>query len=155
MMLAAAIMNIMNGTPANISINATMYVFFTTGGRTGGSRLNAPPVRGDVWHSCSAQREQPGARITVSQSLHALISTVPLVWLTFINYVRWATRHRSGLERRSSTLEFKLHRQRYLQLLEAGQVQESIAYARKNFGYFGSRHIEGNIELFEHIDTAV
>ncbi|KAF9556268.1 hypothetical protein EC968_008365 [Mortierella alpina] len=56
--------------------------------------------------------------------------------------LQWATRHRSGLEKRSSILEFKLHRQKYLQLLEAGQVQDSIAYARKNFGYFGNRHIE-------------
>lgn len=57
---------------------------------------------------------------------------------------RWATRHRSDLEKRSSTLEFKLHRQRYLQLLMDRQVQEAIAYARKNFAYFGNRHTQGN-----------
>ncbi|KAF9953238.1 hypothetical protein BGZ72_005587 [Mortierella alpina] len=74
--------------------------------------------------------------------------------------LQWATRHRSGLEKRSSTLEFKLHRQRYLQLLEAGQVQDSIAYARKNFGYFGSRHIEDIKRLMcciifmDHIKTS-
>ncbi|KAF9939428.1 hypothetical protein BGZ67_009553 [Mortierella alpina] len=74
--------------------------------------------------------------------------------------LQWATRHRSGLEKRSSTLEFKLHRQRYLQLLEAGQVQDSIAYARMNFGYFGNRHIEDIKRLMcciifmDHIKTS-
>ncbi|KAF9427933.1 hypothetical protein BGZ76_002134, partial [Entomortierella beljakovae] len=52
----------------------------------------------------------------------------------------WAMRHRSELEKKSSTLEFKLHCQRYLQFLENRQTQEAVAYARKNFGYFGSRH---------------
>ncbi|KAG9072429.1 hypothetical protein KI688_000200 [Linnemannia hyalina] len=56
--------------------------------------------------------------------------------------LQWATRHRSGLEKRSSTLEFKLHRQRYMQLLMGRQVQEAIAYARKNFAYFGTRHTQ-------------
>ncbi|KAF9907656.1 hypothetical protein BX616_000364, partial [Lobosporangium transversale] len=55
----------------------------------------------------------------------------------------WATRHRSELEKRPSTLEFKLHRQRYLQLLQNKQTQEAIVYARKNFGYFGERHTQG------------
>ncbi|KAG0266300.1 hypothetical protein BG011_002708 [Mortierella polycephala] len=61
--------------------------------------------------------------------------------------LEWATRHRSGLEKRSSTLEFKLHRQRYLQLLEAQQLLEAIAYARKNFGSSGSRHTQEILRL--------
>ncbi|KAI1321223.1 E3 ubiquitin-protein transferase rmnd5a [Mortierella claussenii] len=57
--------------------------------------------------------------------------------------LQWAMKHRSELEKRPSTLEFKLHRQRYLQLLEARQIQEAIAYARKHFVYFGNRHTQG------------
>ncbi|KAK3843548.1 MAG: CTLH/CRA C-terminal to lish motif domain-containing protein [Linnemannia gamsii] len=74
--------------------------------------------------------------------------------------LQWATRHRSGLEKRSSTLEFKLHRQRYLQLLMGRQVQEAIAYARKNFAYFGNRHTQEIFRLMcsiiymDHIRTS-
>lgn len=56
---------------------------------------------------------------------------------------RWSTRHRHELEKRSSVLEFKLHRQRYLQLLEASRKEDAIAYAKQNFGYFGTRHTQG------------
>ncbi|KAF9146823.1 hypothetical protein BGX30_007741 [Mortierella sp. GBA39] len=74
--------------------------------------------------------------------------------------LQWATRHRSGLEKRSSTLEFKLHRQRYMQLLMGRQVQEAIAYARKNFAYFGNRHTQEIFRLMcsiiymDHIKTS-
>ncbi|KAI7831225.1 CTLH/CRA C-terminal to lish motif domain-containing protein [Gamsiella multidivaricata] len=61
--------------------------------------------------------------------------------------LQWALRHRTELEKRSSTLEFKLHRQRYLQLLMTGQKQEAVAYAQKNFGYFGTRHIQEILRL--------
>ncbi|KAF8929290.1 hypothetical protein BGZ58_009037 [Dissophora ornata] len=54
--------------------------------------------------------------------------------------LEWATRHRSELEKRSSTLEFKLHRQRYLQLLEARQKEDAVSYAKENFEYFKTRH---------------
>ncbi|KAF9129011.1 hypothetical protein BGW39_004539 [Mortierella sp. 14UC] len=66
--------------------------------------------------------------------------------------LQWATRHRSGLEKRSSTLEFKLHRQRYLQLLMGRQVQEAIVYARKNFAYFGNRHTQDHIKTSPYAD---
>ncbi|KAF9410474.1 hypothetical protein BGZ94_001636 [Podila epigama] len=59
----------------------------------------------------------------------------------------WATRHRQELEKRSSILEFKLHRQRYIQLLEANQREEAIAYAKQNFGYFGTRHTQDIMRL--------
>ncbi|KAG0046215.1 hypothetical protein BGZ83_008605 [Gryganskiella cystojenkinii] len=74
--------------------------------------------------------------------------------------LQWATRHRSGLEKRSSTLEFKLHRQRYLQLLEAKEIQAAIAYARQNFAYFGTRHTQEIFRLMcciiymKHIKTS-
>ncbi|KAF9942371.1 hypothetical protein BGZ65_002493 [Modicella reniformis] len=56
--------------------------------------------------------------------------------------LQWAKRHGNELEKRSSTLEFKLHRQKFLQLLEARQTQEAIAYARENFKDFGARHTQ-------------
>ncbi|KAF9578446.1 hypothetical protein BGW38_005741 [Lunasporangiospora selenospora] len=72
----------------------------------------------------------------------------------------WAMRHRSGLEKRTSTLEFKLHRQRFLQLLEAREVRLAIAYAQKNFGHFGNRHTQEIMRLMcsiiymDHIHTS-
>ncbi|KAF9202037.1 hypothetical protein BGZ49_007774 [Haplosporangium sp. Z 27] len=54
----------------------------------------------------------------------------------------WAMRHRQELEKKSSTLEFRLHRQRYIQLLEAQQAQDAVSYARQNFAYFGNRHAD-------------
>ncbi|KAK3817403.1 MAG: CTLH/CRA C-terminal to lish motif domain-containing protein [Benniella sp.] len=54
--------------------------------------------------------------------------------------LQWAKQHSAELEKRSSTLEFKLHRQRVLQFLEAKQTQEAIVYARENFSKFGDRH---------------
>ncbi|KAF9109856.1 hypothetical protein BGX27_007122 [Mortierella sp. AM989] len=54
----------------------------------------------------------------------------------------WAMRNRNELEKKSSTLEFKLHRLRFLQLLEARQTQDAVLYARQNFKYFGNRHTQ-------------
>ncbi|KAG0245821.1 hypothetical protein BGX31_005923 [Mortierella sp. GBA43] len=60
--------------------------------------------------------------------------------------LHWAKQHSSELEKRSSTLEFKLHRQRFLQLLESQQrlgldkKLEAILYARANFEKFKTRH---------------
>lgn len=59
--------------------------------------------------------------------------------------LRWTKQHSAELEKRSSTLEFKLHRQRVLQLLEGNQTQEAIAYARENFTKFGDRHTRGTM----------
>ncbi|KAG0021029.1 hypothetical protein BGZ80_003191, partial [Entomortierella chlamydospora] len=53
----------------------------------------------------------------------------------------WAMRHRNELEKKSSTLEFKLHSQRYLQLVEARQQLEAVLYSRQHFPYFQNRHL--------------
>ncbi|KAG0344070.1 hypothetical protein BG004_004762 [Podila humilis] len=74
--------------------------------------------------------------------------------------LEWAVRHRTELEIRSSILEFKLHRQRYLQLLEVNRKGDAIAYARQNFPYFGTRHTQdiqrlmGSILYFNRIKTS-
>ncbi|KAG0089883.1 hypothetical protein BGZ92_004061 [Podila epicladia] len=74
--------------------------------------------------------------------------------------LEWSTRHRRELEKRSSILEFKLHHQRYLQLLEASRKEDAIAYAKQNFGYFGTRHTQeimrlmGCILFFDRIKSS-
>ncbi|KAG0236319.1 hypothetical protein BGW42_003731 [Actinomortierella wolfii] len=52
----------------------------------------------------------------------------------------WAKLHRPELEKRGSPLEFRLHRERFLQLLKQKEPQQAIEYAQANFGYFGFRH---------------
>ncbi|KAK3828654.1 MAG: CTLH/CRA C-terminal to lish motif domain-containing protein [Benniella sp.] len=53
----------------------------------------------------------------------------------------WARRHRAKLEQRSSTLEFKLLQQKYLQLLRRQQPLEAVSLARQNFGYYANNHL--------------
>ncbi|KAF9974123.1 hypothetical protein BGZ73_002593 [Actinomortierella ambigua] len=54
--------------------------------------------------------------------------------------LQWAKLHRPELEKRGSPLEFRLHRQRFLQLLKQKQDKLAIEYAQTHFGYFGFRH---------------
>lgn len=60
----------------------------------------------------------------------------------------WATRYSSELDARNSTLEFKLHRLAFMQILNEGvQAQtEAIAYARTNFAKF-VRRFEKDIQI--------
>ena len=53
----------------------------------------------------------------------------------------WATKYSTELDARNSTLEFKLHRLAFLQILNTGiQAQtEAITYARTNFSKFVER----------------
>ena len=55
--------------------------------------------------------------------------------------LEWATRHSEELLAKNSTLEFKLHRLAFLQIVSKGMdaQAEAIAYARKNFGKFVDR----------------
>lgn len=56
--------------------------------------------------------------------------------------LEWATQHSTDLEEKQSSLEFKLHRLAFMQILNGGvQAQtEAIYYARTNFAKFVSRH---------------
>ncbi|CAG8434900.1 8772_t:CDS:2 [Funneliformis mosseae] len=54
--------------------------------------------------------------------------------------IEWARLKSKELEKRGSTLEFELHRQRYVQLLIDRQ-EEALAYARRKFYLFRARHI--------------
>ncbi|CAJ0750375.1 21336_t:CDS:2, partial [Entrophospora sp. SA101] len=46
-----------------------------------------------------------------------------------------------GLEKRGSSLEFQLHRLRYIQFLIDQQHNEALMYAKNNFNYFNNRHL--------------
>ncbi|CAJ0927148.1 21118_t:CDS:2 [Entrophospora sp. SA101] len=55
----------------------------------------------------------------------------------------WAKSNREGLEKRGSSLEFQLHRLRYIQFLIDQQHNEALMYAKNNFNYFNNRHLHG------------
>lgn len=57
--------------------------------------------------------------------------------------ILWAQQHSVELERRKSELLFKLHRLKFLQLLESNSSgQQAIAYARQNFQKFRNSDIK-------------
>lgn len=58
----------------------------------------------------------------------------------------WATAHRDSLEAQNSSLEFKLHRLRFIELLRDGAANQTdaISYARLHFRKFVPRHEKGN-----------
>uniref|UniRef100_A0A182Q4Z5 RNA helicase n=1 Tax=Anopheles farauti TaxID=69004 RepID=A0A182Q4Z5_9DIPT len=62
--------------------------------------------------------------------------------------LEWASRYSAELDARNSTLEFKLHRLAFMQILNGGvQAQtEAIAYARTNFAKF-VRRFEKDIQI--------
>ncbi|KAF9174014.1 hypothetical protein BGX21_010092 [Mortierella sp. AD011] len=70
----------------------------------------------------------------------ASLALLSFITAALISCSTWAMRHRNELEKKSSTLEFKLHSQRYLQLVEARQQLEAVLYSRQHFPYFQSRH---------------
>jgi len=59
--------------------------------------------------------------------------------------LQWATENRDALLALGSSLEFKLHRLSFLNLVKkgAGSQSEAIVYARKNFIQFVKRHEKG------------
>ncbi|KRT80437.1 hypothetical protein AMK59_6988 [Oryctes borbonicus] len=54
----------------------------------------------------------------------------------------WTIAHRESLEANNSSLEFKLHQFRFIEILSKGPASqnEAIAYARMHFGPFAYRH---------------
>jgi hypothetical protein len=57
--------------------------------------------------------------------------------------LRWAYAKRSELQEHSSNLEFKLHSMSYIQILEKGDAAGAISYAKRHFGFFAKRHMQG------------
>lgn len=58
----------------------------------------------------------------------------------------WATAHHDSLEANNSSLEFKLHRLKFIELLKQGFIyqKDAIAYARTHFHQFVDKHEKGN-----------
>ena len=63
---------------------------------------------------------------------------------SFYGVCSWASRHREQLQAMNSSLEFKLHRLRFIELVCQGGVkqQEALAFAR-NFSLFAQGHTKG------------
>jgi hypothetical protein len=59
--------------------------------------------------------------------------------------LNWATDNRDALIAQGSSLEFKLHRLAFLNLVKrgAGSQREAILYARRHFHEFVKRHEKG------------
>ncbi|KAI9104548.1 CTLH/CRA C-terminal to lish motif domain-containing protein [Phlyctochytrium arcticum] len=56
--------------------------------------------------------------------------------------IRWATTHREELVKRSSGLEFQLHRLQFLQFLSTGQTEAALQYAKANFSGFAGHQFK-------------
>lgn len=56
--------------------------------------------------------------------------------------IEWATRYSIALEQKNSSLEFKLHRLAFLQIVQGGLAtqRDAIEYARKNLSKFVVNH---------------
>ncbi|KAJ1918254.1 hypothetical protein H4219_002726 [Mycoemilia scoparia] len=72
--------------------------------------------------------EEPMSRFT---EMHRLVKEIRQRKLT--GALEWANKHRNELNVRGITLEFMLHKQRYLQLIEDGKTKEALSYAKQNF----------------------
>lgn len=79
-------------------------------------------------------------RNIIMKSLHIIAFT-----LTF-TVSRWAQANRERLQSQNSSLEFKLHRLRFIDLVQEGpdRQAEALLYAR-NFAPFAASHAKGTL----------
>lgn len=54
----------------------------------------------------------------------------------------WVDVHKEELSKMNSPLEFKLHRLKFVTLLDSGMLQEALQYS-KLFGQFANKHKKG------------
>ncbi|CAM0140916.1 hypothetical protein VKS41_003592 [Umbelopsis sp. WA50703] len=54
--------------------------------------------------------------------------------------IKWATEHHDGLQKRGSSLEFQLHRLKFIKLLGINKM-EALYYGRTHFDEFADRHM--------------
>lgn len=61
----------------------------------------------------------------------------------------WATAHHDALEAQNSSLEFTIHKLKYIQLLKMGPAYQAdaITYARNHFRNFVNKHEKGVLNL--------
>ncbi|KAI8991026.1 CTLH/CRA C-terminal to lish motif domain-containing protein [Mycotypha africana] len=57
--------------------------------------------------------------------------------------IKWAQENHDGLVKLGSTLEFNLHKIRFIQLLLSGEAIQAIQYGREHFTPFGEKHYAG------------
>jgi hypothetical protein len=63
------------------------------------------------------------------------------VQLTSFN--SWAQNHSEGLKKLGSSLEFNLHRLKFIQLLLNTDAMAAVMYGRSHFTQFGEKHFSG------------
>ena len=62
----------------------------------------------------------------------------------FLNFISsWATSHHDELKAKGSSLEFKLHKLRFIDLLRQGRDKEALQYSRILSTF--SEHVKGKI----------
>ncbi|KAL7313566.1 hypothetical protein PS15m_007301 [Mucor circinelloides] len=54
--------------------------------------------------------------------------------------IKWTEEHHDGLQKLGSSLEFNLHRMKFIQLLLAGDALGAINYGRTHFQHFGEKN---------------
>ena len=59
----------------------------------------------------------------------------------------WVEAHKMELSKMNTSLEFKLHRLKFIGLLDQGMLQEALQYS-KLFGQFASHHKKGILLCF-------
>ena len=67
-----------------------------------------------------------------------------LVFDLFVFSLRWAQSRHKELKVRGSSLEFRLHKLKFLDLLREGHHREALQYS-KHFARFASDHTKGGI----------
>ena len=67
-----------------------------------------------------------------------------LVFDLFVFFLRWAQSRHKELKVRGSSLEFRLHKLKFLDLLREGHHRETLQYS-KHFARFASDHTKGGI----------
>ena len=56
--------------------------------------------------------------------------------------VQWAQKNSAYLEKKGSSLEFRLHQLIYISLVQAKKIQDALNYAKLNFGQFKDHHLD-------------
>ena len=60
-------------------------------------------------------------------------------------YFRWARTHHDESSKVGSSLEFDLHRLRFIQLLAQQKPMDALSYSRQYFAPFADKHMTGTV----------
>ena len=87
---------------------------------------------------------QPYVIFDVFSLLSLLLLFVCLLFYFVFFFLRWAQSRHKELKVRGSSLEFRLHKLKFLDLLREGHHREALQYS-KHFARFASDHTKGGI----------